>query len=511
MMDLQPKDSSGNGLLGGGMMRPDRSFRFENGKLVVESDVAAGITQYGPGGADIWPEVVVTPAPAPTGKIPDSLYAYGQFGGTWSFGCRYQPTRVPVCSLYNPDGQPGNPSLFGTPAGRVWEMSNFEEVGTTNFGGYPDNGGPLDKAWRTCNGTDPDINCRDRFRMELTKTSVTIYVNGVKYFEQTGLKVPFPDALVNGNVYVYFAGWEVRQTAETIRFHWDHLAINPAGGPTSAPPPPPVPSPTPSGTPVTPTPTPTPTGVQQSPTPTPTPTSTPTSTPTPTARPTPTPTTAPTPTPTTTPTPTDTPGTGPGPEDVQVRSTSTTTSGTRVRRPQDVKAGDLLMANLEVDADPVTVSGPSGWKLLMDTPAGAGTTHPFHAQVWYKVAGAHEPATYRWTVPKGVYTDIGLVAFKNVNTSFPIDAFSGRDAGVTGRPQTDSVTTTHNRDLVVAVFVGFDYGDWTAAPGMNSLYEYDSNVAEAAIQDHSGPTGARYSQSSTSTASSAQIVALRAK
>jgi hypothetical protein len=46
---------------------------------------------------------------------------------------------------------------------------------------------------------------------------------------------------------------------------------------------------------------------------------------------------------------------------------------------------------------------------------------------------------------------------------------------------------------------------------MNSLYEYDSNVAEAAIQDHSGPTGARYSQSSTSTASSAQIVALRAK
>ena len=238
MMDLQPRDSSGNGLLGGGMMRPDRSFRFENGKLVVESDVAAGITQYGPGGADIWPEVVVTPAAAPTGKVLDSLYAYGQFGGTWAFGCRYQPTRVPVCSLYNPDGQPGDRSLFGTPAGRVWEMSSFEQVGTTSFGGFPDTGGPLDQAWRTCNGTDPDINCRDRFRMELTKTSVTIYVNGVKYFEQTGLKVPFPDALVNGNVYVYFAGWEVRQTADTIRYHWDHLAVNPGGELSAAPPPP---------------------------------------------------------------------------------------------------------------------------------------------------------------------------------------------------------------------------------------------------------------------------------
>src|ERR1700730_1213062 len=158
MMDLQPLDSSGNGLLGGGMMRPDRSFRFENGKLVVESDVAAGITQYGPGGADIWPEVVVTPAAAPTGKVLDSLYAYGQFGGTWAFGCRYQPTRVPVCSLYNPDGQPGDRSLFGTPAGRVWEMSSLEQVGTTRFGGAPDSGGALDRAWRTCNGTDPDIN-----------------------------------------------------------------------------------------------------------------------------------------------------------------------------------------------------------------------------------------------------------------------------------------------------------------------------------------------------------------
>jgi hypothetical protein len=119
-------------------------------------------------------------------------------------------------------------------------MSSFEQVGTSSFGGAPDNAGPLDKAWRTCNGTDPDINCRDRFRMELTKTSVTIYVNGVKYFEQRGLKVPFPDALVNGNVYVYFAGWEVRQSADTIRYHWDHLAVNPGAGPLTAAPPPPA-------------------------------------------------------------------------------------------------------------------------------------------------------------------------------------------------------------------------------------------------------------------------------
>jgi hypothetical protein len=169
------------------------------------------------------------------------------------------------------------------------------------------------------------------------------------------------------------------------------------------------------------------------------------------------------------------------------------------------------MANLEVDAHPVTVNGPPGWKLLNDTLAGAGTAHPFHAQIWYKVAGGNEPAAYQWSVPRGVYTDIGLVAFKNVNTASPIDGSSGRDAGVTNRPQTDSITTTHNRDMVVAVFVGFDYADWNAAPGMNALYDYDSNIAEAAIQSQAGPTGARYSQSGTSTSTSAQIVALRAR
>ena len=219
MMDLAPRDPQGRGgLLGGGMVRPDRAFRFQQGRLVVETDAAAGIEEYGTNGADIWPEIVVTTAPAPTGKIPDPLYAYGQFGGHWSFGCRLQPSREPVCALYDkdPTNHEGN-GLFGTSAGRVWEMSHFQHVGTQVYGGYPSGG--LENAWRVCRGADPDTTCRDRFRLELTRDSVTLSVNGVRYFEQRGLRRPFPDALVNGEVYVYFAGWQVRQRAEVIRFH----------------------------------------------------------------------------------------------------------------------------------------------------------------------------------------------------------------------------------------------------------------------------------------------------
>ena len=42
------------------------------------------------------------------------------------------------------------------------------------------------------------------------------------------------------------------------------------------------------------------------------------------------------------------------------------------------------------------MTAPAGWTLLLDTKAGAGTAKVFHSQVWYRVAGSSEPATYTW-------------------------------------------------------------------------------------------------------------------
>jgi hypothetical protein len=207
-------------------MRPNRAFQFEDGKLVVEADVAAGIAAYGEQ-SNAWTEMVITNAPEPTGKILTELYTYGQFGGYWSFGCRLAHDGTITCALYNPHGTPGNPQYNGTDDGRVFEMSWFQHVGSHIYNGQFD---PVAKdPLRKCQNTDPDTNCRDRFRLELTKSSVTIYVNGIKYFEQSDLpaEVQFPDAMINNDVYVYFSGWQVRQDATPIRFHWDRLAVNP--------------------------------------------------------------------------------------------------------------------------------------------------------------------------------------------------------------------------------------------------------------------------------------------
>ncbi len=216
---------------GGSSMRPDRSFKFQNGKLVVEADFAASIPEYG---GETWGEITITSASAPTGVIADNLYAYGQFGGHWAIGCRLQSDRTPVCAIEGPraDSPPSTGKCFAIEGGyRVAEMSWFQHCGSINNGGYPT--GELDKAWRKCKPDGPDMLCRDRFRMEVTKSSLTLYVNGVKYFEDANWPAAhqLPDSFVNGDVYVYQSNWQNRGGSHAFRYHWDHFAVNPPNGP----------------------------------------------------------------------------------------------------------------------------------------------------------------------------------------------------------------------------------------------------------------------------------------
>jgi len=217
MVDIAPHQPSGiKPPYGGGFvfLRPDRAFTFQDGTLVVEADVAAGVADYID---DVWVEVIVATAEAPTYSI-DDLYAYGQFGGQWAFGCRLDPERYPICDLKNDrDNTPQNDH-----ASQTYQISpTVKPPGASVTGGHPQ------PAWRACAGTAPDENCRDRFRLELTKTTFALFVNGTRYFSATNLP-PLPEAMTAGPVYVYFANTVSSLiTADVIRFHWDRLAINP--------------------------------------------------------------------------------------------------------------------------------------------------------------------------------------------------------------------------------------------------------------------------------------------
>jgi hypothetical protein len=219
------------------MMRPNRSFRFQDApevpggkRLVVEVDVAAGIDEYA---GQAWPEIVVTTAARPS-KAPsrDDTYSYDYFARDWTVGCRLQPSRAPICAMYDDTGRSAGSG------GRTFEISSFQHEGARAvYGGEPGAGTERDRAWRVCRGTDPDLNCRDRFRWELTQDTLTLYVNGVKYMEHAGLPAgkQLPEALLNGEVYVYFSDWVFKPEIDTVRFHWDRIAVNPSTGPSAAP------------------------------------------------------------------------------------------------------------------------------------------------------------------------------------------------------------------------------------------------------------------------------------
>lgn len=225
MVDLVPRPME-DGLgydMGAAMLRPNRSFTFKNGKLIIESDVAAGLLAYG---KKAWPEIIVTTAAKPLGRVPRGTYAYDMFPRDWTFGCRLSTNRHPTCALKKNDG---SHNQAGT---QVWEMSFFQKVGTKVIGGTEI--GERGKYWRLCQLDEPDTLCRDRFRLELTRTSVILYVNGLLYFQQTGIPA-LPNELVNGRLYVYLASAHVSHPADTIRYHWDRFTINTEQPPSAAP------------------------------------------------------------------------------------------------------------------------------------------------------------------------------------------------------------------------------------------------------------------------------------
>jgi hypothetical protein len=215
MPDVKPTQLGGTGI---NMIRPTQSFRPHNGVLVIETEFAAAIPQYDYDKA--WGEIDITTGASPTENRPDGLYAYDQFMGHWTLGCRLQPSRNMTCALED------NTQRGANNGGRVWELSFFQNIpGGTIEGGGPY--GSLANAWRECGSTDPDTFCRDKFRLEVAHDRLTLFVNGVKYQQHRLPANSVPPELLSQNMYIYFSSVVQGLNAETARFHWDRVAVNP--------------------------------------------------------------------------------------------------------------------------------------------------------------------------------------------------------------------------------------------------------------------------------------------
>jgi hypothetical protein len=245
MVDLA-KLSSFN-LSGGVMLTPNRSFQAENGRLVIEADVAAGAD--GLGGADEFVEIDLTSASAPTGTTVDPLYGYGKFGRVGAVGCRLERQLDGahiVCAMYDDTARDaGGTDVTGGPIGRPGRVWETQGAGTANtaasvVGGYPSYQIPgtnlrVSDVWRQCEANQMDMFCRDRFRLEITKTSVAIFVNGYRVYDiqglfaenpATGADNRIPDAFLSSGR-PYFTSWNNGTHYPVYRFHWGRVAVNP--------------------------------------------------------------------------------------------------------------------------------------------------------------------------------------------------------------------------------------------------------------------------------------------
>lgn len=230
MVDLapDPQSDTGRNARGGAMLRPDTTFRFDDGKLVVEADFAAGIPGYQGGGfGQAWGEIDITTAAAPddVGRV-GATYGYDYFPGHYTLGCRFQVDSNVTCSLMDDSDQ----NFFTT--GRIWEMSFFQHVGTSVFGGSDFVGDG--EVFEECSEGSPDSECRSRWRLELTETSLSVFINEQLYFEQTGIP-PLPTELFDAELYVYASSITGAHDGDAIRYHWDRFAVNPDAEPVGPP------------------------------------------------------------------------------------------------------------------------------------------------------------------------------------------------------------------------------------------------------------------------------------
>lgn len=170
-----------------------------------------------------------------------------------------------------------------------------------------------------------------------------------------------------------------------------------------------------------------------------------------------------------------------------------------ITKPTGVASGDFLLAWLVSSA--TTPTAPAGWTLAASDGNGG--------QLYYKIAGGAEPASYSWTSGTSQTWTGGISRYTGVDATTPLDAAVQTSSFTL---TTASVTTGSANALIVA-------GLWTTAgtttppAGMTEAWErapgnFDVETAYV-IQPSAGASGTKTFTQSSGSAAGLFITALR--
>ena len=124
----------------------------------------------------------------------------------------------------------------------------------------------------------------------------------------------------------------------------------------------------------------------------------------------------------------------------------------------------------------IVINPPAGWTLIRrvdNTPVPS----PNSLAVYYKVAGAAEPANYSWTFNTGNGQAGGIISFAGVDTTNPVDIDLGQNTPVGVSHSAPSVTTTTANDMIVTSHVFASAEPWTPPAGMTEAVDVEQRPA----------------------------------
>jgi Tfp pilus assembly protein PilV len=169
-----------------------------------------------------------------------------------------------------------------------------------------------------------------------------------------------------------------------------------------------------------------------------------------------------------------------------------------ISNPTGTVANDVMVASIGFRPATATVTPPSGWTLVRSVQNTTGSGPPA-VNVYRKVAGASEPASYDWTFSSSTGTAGGIQTFSGVDTTTPVDVENGAPTAATYDQATPSITTTvANTMLVTSHFIGnrdlwADPPTWGGTQGFQARAASSPAMAQGswALQAAIGATGAK--------------------
>jgi hypothetical protein len=152
-----------------------------------------------------------------------------------------------------------------------------------------------------------------------------------------------------------------------------------------------------------------------------------------------------------------------------------------INKPAGTQPGDVMVASIAIRPSSVVDTAPARWVLVRDLNNSSTSGNSSGLDIYYKVAGPSEPASYKWTLNTSTGAAGGIQSFSGVDALNPIDVEAGQNKSVALSITAPSVTTRYANDMIVtsheiASLVGF-----TPPYGMTEAFDVMSGTVRGAV------------------------------